>query len=941
MSVEPSPSHAASQSGLLEIVQAIAAGEDLAQTLRALCRILEVELGAEHGFRASILNLDAAGRLTSASAPSLPESYTAGLEGLAIGPEVGSCGAACFHGEPVVSEDIAQDPRWAAFRDLALGHGLRACWSQPVTDGAGRVIACVGAYSPNPAVPTDAQLRFLKETATIAGLAIDRHCKERENAATVERLNLILEANADGVWDWDIPTGRVYFSARWLAMKGYRPEELPGHVGSWQALLHPEDKPWVMHMVHEHLDGRAPYYETEHRCRTKSGEWLWVLDRGKVVERDRDGAPLRMVGTETDITRRKDQERQLGHSKARYKAIINTAADAIITISEDRRITEVNPATSQLFGWLPEELIGEPVEVLMPSEERDAHVAQIGRYLGGGPAHAIGVPGRQLTGQHRDGRHFPISLSITEWWIDGQRNFTGIIRDISEAVAADTRLRASEAEARMLALVADRTTNAVLITDADSRIEWANRGFERLTGYALAEVQGRRPGDVLAGPATDPQEFHRVRDLVNRGQGYTTELLSYSKHGQPHWVAIDCQPVHDDRGRVERFVAVHNDITRHRDLERRLLRAERVASLGNWVLDPATLRLDGSDELFRILEMPVGAGAPTLDAVLQVYHPDDRGEVETMLRHTLTTGEALSYRRRLLFGAHVKWVDVRCAGELDAQGHVVSVFGICQDVTGSMQREQELLDARRLAEAANRAKSEFLATMSHELRTPLNAIIGYTEMMAGEMLGPLGNDRYRAYSRDVLESGRYLHGMIENVLNLSRMEAERVEPSIQRIELPAVLVRALGMIQPLADRKQVALSREIVGATGEVLADPQLLQQVVIACLDNAVKFTPGGGQVWLAVEQDHAGVRVQVHDTGIGIPETDLENVVKPFYRVHETAATSGSSGTGIGLALADRLVRAMAGQLEIASTPPRGTVVSIRLPNAERQVTALHRRA
>ena len=941
MSVEPFPPHAAPQSGLLEIVQSIAAGEDLAQTLRALCRILEVALGAEHGFRASILNLDAAGRLTSASAPSLPESYTAALEGLPIGPDVGSCGAACFHGEPVISEDIAQDPKWAAFSELALAHGLRACWSQPVTDGAGRVIACVGAYSPSPAVPTDAQRRFLKETATIAGLAIDRHYKERENAATVERLNLILEANADGVWDWHIPTGRVYFSPRWLAIKGYGPEELPGHVDAWKALLHPEDKPWVMHMVHAHLDGRAPYYETEHRCRTKSGGWLWVLDRGKVVERDPDGAPVRMVGTETDITRRKDQERQLRHSKARYKAIINTAADAVVTIGEDRRITEVNPATSQMFGWLPEELIGEPVEVLMPSEERDAHVAQIGRYLGGGPAHAIGVPGRQLTGQHRDGRRFPISLSITEWWIDGQRNFTGIIRDISEAVAADTRLRASEAEARMLALVADRTTNAVLITDAESRIEWANRGFERLTGYPLAEVLGRRPGDVLAGPATDRQEFERVRVRANRGQGYTTELLSYTKHGQPYWVAIDCQPVHDDAGRVEHFVAVQNDITRHRDLERRLLRAERVAKLGNWVLDPATQRLDGSDELFRILEMPVDAGAPSLEAVLQVYHPDDRREVETMLRHTLATGEALAYRRRLLFGGRVKWVDVRCAGELDAQGRVVSVFGICQDVTGSMQREHELLDARRRAEAANRAKSEFLATMSHELRTPLNAIIGYTEMMAGEMLGPLGNDRYRAYSRDVLESGRYLHGMIENVLNLSRMEAERVEPRIQPVDLEAVLERALGMIQPLADKKGVTLSREIAGDVGQALADPQLLQQVLIACLDNAVKFTPAAGRVWLAVEQADANVRVQVCDTGIGIPETDLENVVKPFYRVHETATTSGSSGTGIGLALADRLVRAMDGRIEIASTPPRGTVVCILLPNADPEVAALRRPA
>jgi PAS domain S-box-containing protein len=941
MSVECSHPQAAPQRGLLEIVQAIAAGEDLATTLRALCRLLEAELGAEHGFRASILNLDAGGRLTSACAPSLPDSYISALEGVAIGPDVGSCGAACFHGTAVVSEDIASDPKWTGFRDLALDHGLYACWSQPVTDGSGRVVACLGVYSPSPNAPSDAQRRFLEEAATITGLAIDRHLKERENAATVERLNLMLEANEDGVWDWNIPTGQVYLSPRWLAMLGYGPDELPEHVSSWETLIHPEDVPGVMHVLHAHLDGRSPYYETEHRCRHKSGEWVWVLDRGKVVERDRDGAALRMVGTHTDITRRKDQERQLRHSKARYQAIISTAADAIITMAEDRRIIEVNPATAKMFGWTPDELIGRPVEILMPTEERDAHTGHVARYLAGGPAHAIGVPGRQFVGQHRDGRRFPISLSITEWWIDGQRNFTGIIRDISEAVAAETRLRASEAEARKLALVADRTTNAVLITDAHSRIEWANRGFERMTGYSLAEVHGRRPGDVLAGPATDGAEFDRVRACANRGEGYTTELLSYDKNGQPYWVAVDCQPVHDERGQVERFVAIQNDITRHRDLERRLLRAERVARLGNWVLDPASERLDGSDELFRILEIPADANAPTLDQLLQCHHPDDRGDVETMLRHTLATGEELSYRRRLLIDGRVKWIDVRCASELDAAGRVISVFGICQDVTGSMERERELVEARRRAESANRAKSEFLATMSHELRTPLNAIIGYTEMMAEEMLGPLGNERYRGYSRDVLASGRYLHGMIENVLNLSRMEAERVEPALQPFAIGEVLGRALTMIQPTADKKDILLDRNAAQEPGRAFADPHLLQQVLIACLDNAVKFTPRGGRVWLSVETAAPAMRIRVHDTGIGIPEKDLGQVLKPFYRVHETAAIAGSTGTGIGLALADRLVRAMHGQLEIANAQEQGTVVTIVLPIADREVVALRRPA
>jgi signal transduction histidine kinase len=283
-----------------------------------------------------------------------------------------------------------------------------------------------------------------------------------------------------------------------------------------------------------------------------------------------------------------------------------------------------------------------------------------------------------------------------------------------------------------------------------------------------------------------------------------------------------------------------------------------------------------------------------------------------------------------VIGGKVKWVDVRCTGELDAAGRVVSVFGICQDVTEAMQRERELLAARQHAEAANRAKSEFLATMSHELRTPLNAIIGYTEMMAEEMIGPIGNDRYRAYCRDVLASGRYLHSMIENVLNLSRMEAERIEPEIGPVELGDVLRGAQTMTQPVADSRGVALARADGGEEAVARADAHLLQQVLLACLDNAVKFTPRGGRVWLAVESAAEVVRISVNDTGIGIAEDDLPHVLKPFYRAHGNAATAGTSGTGIGLALADRLVRAMGGTLNLASVPERGTKVTLTVPAA-----------
>jgi two-component system cell cycle sensor histidine kinase PleC len=273
--------------------------------------------------------------------------------------------------------------------------------------------------------------------------------------------------------------------------------------------------------------------------------------------------------------------------------------------------------------------------------------------------------------------------------------------------------------------------------------------------------------------------------------------------------------------------------------------------------------------------------------------------------------------------------DTTLVPDIAACGEVRGVFGIAFDVTDYERREAELRAARDRADAANRAKSVFLATMSHELRTPLNAINGYAEILHGELFGPLGNPRYAEYAGDIFTSGRYLRDLIEGVLSLSSIEAGKQDLRIEPIHLGDLLYEVHRMLARKAQAKGITVTVDIPDAA-IVDADPRAIKQVVTNTLENAVKFTPEGGQVDVSAISRGDGWALLVRDTGCGIPGEHLGRITEPFYRGVEgvNGLVTSASGTGIGLALVDRYLRAMDGSLEIDSQVGEGTCVTMTLP-------------
>ena len=276
------------------------------------------------------------------------------------------------------------------------------------------------------------------------------------------------------------------------------------------------------------------------------------------------------------------------------------------------------------------------------------------------------------------------------------------------------------------------------------------------------------------------------------------------------------------------------------------------------------------------------------------------------------------------------WVAASVAPVRDEAGVVTHYVAVEEDITDLKRYQAALLAARSAAEDANAAKSVFLATMSHELRTPLNAILGFSELIRDQAFGPVGIERYVEYAGDIHASGRHLLDLITAILDISKIEAGKLELDIHRIPLRQTLEQCRHLVAPRAEGGSLTLVGELEEALPDIFADERAVRQMVLNLLSNAVKYTPVGGRVTLRAAADGSGwVEIAVVDTGIGIPEDQLDRVLRPFEQL-DNSYTRGAGGTGLGLALVKALADLHGGTLHLASAVGQGTTASIRLPVA-----------
>jgi len=317
------------------------------------------------------------------------------------------------------------------------------------------------------------------------------------------------------------------------------------------------------------------------------------------------------------------------------------------------------------------------------------------------------------------------------------------------------------------------------------------------------------------------------------------------------------------------------------------------------------------------------------------YTAEDRArgkpewELETAVRDGRVEDEAWRVRK----DGSLFWANVVITALRDDAGRLIGFAKVTRDLSERRAAEQRaILDARRVAEseAANRAKSGFLAVMSHELRTPLNAIAGYTQLLEMGVPGAI-NDQQREILQRLARSNRHLLGLINDILNLARIEAGRIEYRTEDALLADLVQEILPMLQPQLARKGLRYEENIAPELA-VRVDREKTQQIFINLLGNAVKFTPPGGVVRIDAEPSEerpCALRVSVHDTGVGIPADKLESIFDPFVQV-DASHTRTTEGSGLGLSISRELARGMGGELEASSTSREGSTFILTLPRA-----------
>lgn len=504
-----------------------------------------------------------------------------------------------------------------------------------------------------------------------------------------------------------------------------------------------------------------------------------------------------------------------------------------------------------------------------------------------------------------------------------------------QAAETDSSLRREEAETRKLSLVARHATDLVLLADAGGRIEWANAPFLRANGYTSDEVAGQLAWTLLHGPETPLDAVETVRAALASGSGCRVDTLNYTKARVPYWVSLEIQPVHDAAGVLTNFLAVARDVTAERRAQEALRSSEQQYRRVVEQVEQVIFQLDKEGRwtfVNRAWHVLTGyeVEATLGRTFVEFLHPDDRMMIQQMCEQMLACkkDECHQELRFVTDRGAACWVAVYARPVLE-DGVLIGIAGTITDITTRRHVQQELERARVAAERASAAKSEFLKSMSHEMRTPLNGVLGLMELLS---VTPLNTQqaRYVAVAR---ASANHLATLITDILDLSRIEAGSLTLERTLFDLPDLIEASLDAVASEAGAKKLRLSCTVTQDVPTwVIGDPGRLRQVLVNLLVNAVKFTEEGEVHVQAVARVDlhtrtANVRLEVHDTGIGMTPELVDRLFLPF-TPGDASNTRRHSGTGLGLTICRRLLDAMGGTISVRSVERAGATFTVHLP-------------
>lgn len=695
---------------------------------------------------------------------------------------------------------------------------------------------------------------------------------------------------------------------------------------------------------------------------------------------------------------RKAEKTALKESEKKFSALCESAKDAVILLDSDGNISHWNRAAEDIFGYSAQEVTGmELHQFLAPERYRDASKKGFKHFRETGKGAAIGRT-LELSAIRRNGTEFPIELSLSAVKLKNKWHAIGIVRDITERKKSENERgeRLAELEKKQMQLklakkewedTFDSIAVPIFLHDRNFRLIRANKAYQELSGMGFGDIIGMPYYEVF------PKMKEPFKTCLNAIESKGEKEAEVAIPSIGRIFNARSYPIPDINGNPVYSIHIMEDITEKKKMEDALKESEinyhslfenmiNAFAYHEILLDKDSKPVDyifhEVNDAFEDLtglrrDAVVGKRVTEVIPEIREAKPD---LIKIYSDVALTGKEA---RFEMYFKPHNKWYSVNAYSQ--KKGYFAVVFA---DITERklteqkleelvVQRTKELADAnqellivnkelesrkieaeelRFQAEVANRAKSDFLANMSHELRTPLNSILGFSELLIDELYGKL-NKEQREYVNDVYTSGKHLLGLINDILDLSKVEAGKVELELSRFLLRDALHASITMLKEKAMKHNVNMMLDIEpDADIEIEADERRLKQIMFNLLSNAVRYSPEGGTVRVSAKQVKSSelgvqrekekvaehftlnaelnrdfIEISVTDTGIGISKEDQQKLFQPFQQVG-SYLTKKQEGTGLGLSLCKRFVELHGGRIWMQSDTGKGARFSFTIP-------------
>ena len=777
----------------------------------------------------------------------------------------------------------------------------------------------------------------------IERLEAQREALEHQSA---DRLELALRGADLGLWDLDVRSGNATVSERWTTMLGLPHDPAAGTLG-WQARVHPDDWPRAGAAQQAHLDGKTERFEAVYRMQHADGRWLWILDRGQVLERDAQGAPLRMLGTHMDITERMEAQLALERSEQNLATTLHSIGDAVIATDPAGLIVRMNLTAERLTGWAAPEAIGRPLaEVfhIVDANTRQPVVDPVRHVIECGDVVDLANDTVLVA---RNGNEHQIADSAAPIRAPGGE-ITGVVlvfSDVTERYRVQQALRANEERLRSLL---DNLGSGVIVHGADSHVIDANPAACRIAGLTLDQMRGKVAVDpywMFLEEDRTPMALARfpVQQVLASGNAVQNLVLGVQRADLPRplWVLVNAYPTRDAADQIEQVVVTFSDITERKEAEERILatQGELKATLEAVPDLLFELGLDGRFHSFHSPRRDLLYAAPAEflgRSVPEVLPPEAAAIVMGAIQAADAAGTStgVQYELALPDGSH--WFELSVARKPMPTGAPSRFILLARDISERRQAEAERLALERQLREAQKMESigTLAGGIAHDFNNILAAILGNVALAREDAVQGRPVDE----SLDQINrAGVRARNLVQQILTFSRREPQ----GLLSQPLGPVLTETLALLRATLPAG-MRLDSVLPEAPVEVRGDSTQLQQVLMNLCTNAWHALPEqGGRIEVGFERitpDDAlrqrlpelppgeAVHLWVRDNGSGMDEATRQRIFDPFFTTKPVG-----QGTGLGLSVVHGIVRAHAGAIAIDTAPGQGTSFHLYFPRPD----------